>query len=100
MSLTVTVVRMVQDRAAPTTVDDLMPELAEDGYTRDQVRKALLNAKFRGYLQNKRGRGIGRGSEPSTFTVKAGAAARVTGMAGPQIVPAVASVWQLGAANA
>ena len=95
MSLTQTVADMVSERGA-ATVDDLLPELAEEGYTREQVIKALQNAKHRGLLENRRGKGLGPGSMPSTYTPKRTPKQRA---AAPSI-GRVASVWELGALNA
>ena len=67
-----------------------------EGYTREQVIKALQNAKHRGLLENRRGKGLGPGSMPSTYTPKRTPKQRA---AAPSI-GRVASVWELGALNA
>lgn len=70
------------------TIDDLQRQFPE--YTRDQLQKALTNAKGRGLIGHvKRGVSRGRhgGNEPSVW-----------GAPGPkpQPMPRVASVWELG----
>ena len=90
MSLTQAVIDLVAERGR-ATVDDLCAELAEEGYTRHQVKRSLQNARFRGLLTCTRGKGLGKGSEPGTYEVKV-----VQAPVSAPIRP-VASVWQLGA---
>lgn len=89
MSLTQTVIDMVEERGSATE-NHLLPKLAEEGYTRAQVRKALQNARFRGLLDVRKGKGLGKGSEPGTYTLAKPAAA-------PCHSVRLASVWDLGA---
>jgi len=95
MSLTQEVVEMVNLKGW-ATADDLYAVLRGDGYTRQQVIKALQNARYRKLLvcdghEPRRGEWEKRGSVCGTYRPKE-----------PEHpanrMPRVASVWQLGAA--
>jgi hypothetical protein len=76
MSLVYTVVSLMQS-ARSATVDDLLPMLPD--YSREQVIKAMQNARQAGWLScdghqprradspSKRATGVGRGSVPATY---------------------------------
>jgi hypothetical protein len=83
------------------TVDDILPELAVLGITRDQATKALANARTSGWLhsegRNKRV-GVARDQRmPTTYFPVTTAMDRIARALSQQVSrPLVASVWELG----
>jgi hypothetical protein len=83
------------------TVDDILPELAVFGITRDQATKALANARTSGWLhsegRNKRV-GVARDQRlPTTYFPVTTAMDRIARALSQQPDrPLVASVWELG----
>lgn len=92
-SLSRTVAEMVAE-IGPSTADDLLPQLAPDGFTRLQVRRALQNATANGWLTCKLGKRFLRGCEPGVYSV-AEVKQKPPEKSPPLAIRVVNSVWQL-----
>lgn len=73
MSLIQTVVAMVEEEGQ-ATADDLFSILKDEGKTREQVIRALQNARASGFLlssgrEPRRGKGAGCGTECTTYRI-------------------------------
>jgi hypothetical protein len=101
MNLRLTVTEKVNERGGATTVDDILPALAQFGITRDQATKALANARSLGWLGTK-GRfkrvGMPRDQKmPTVYYPVTTAMERIARSLSQQPArPLVASVWELG----
>jgi hypothetical protein len=100
MNLRLLVTESVKARGR-ATADDILPDLARFGFTRDQITKALANARTCGWLhsegRNKRV-GVARDQRlPTTYFPVTTAMDRIARALSQQTLrPMVASVWELG----
>lgn len=101
MSLTMLVIDMVKERGERgATSNELHTELQEDGYTLEQVRKAVQNASYAKRLRMVRGKALGShmGSEPARYFWQEPPPPKVrtTGLRRPPPKPLpVSSPWNL-----
>lgn len=90
MKLAMRVTRMVEARGEASSLD-LAPDLPK--YRADQVRKALVNAKYRGRLQR-----VGMERVPGTVRTAVGRYGQLSGFAA--VDRPVSSVWDYAEALA
>jgi hypothetical protein len=101
INLRLLVTEKVNARGGATTADDILPDLARLGITRDQITKALANARSLGWLGTN-GRlkrvGLPRGQKmPTAYYPVTTAMDRIARALSQQPSrPLVASVWELG----